>query len=181
MGAFLVTRGSSRSSVSRCHRQPSRLRGSQLVGFHGRTRPCFAVVAGGVVGCAFLIGFGTDRGTVAAAHDWDGRMEIMQVRPSHPDSYEQLCHRTGIEAFFVHLRNPRRSDVREELADPRLERAIGVVYRPRTEIQSHYFHASLPHQFDEYVWFDETHAVHAVTPTEARALPPTHPFGASHG
>ncbi len=59
---------------------------------------------------------------------------------------------------------------------PRLERAIGVVYRPETELQSHYFHAILPQQFDEYVWFDETHAVRPVTDAEARGLPRAHPF-----
>jgi len=52
-----------------------------------------------------------------------------------------------------------RADLRAELADPRLERAIGVVYRPDTELQSHYFQAILPAQFDEYIWFDETSAV----------------------
>ena len=52
-----------------------------------------------------------------------------------------------------------------ELRDPRLERAIGVVYRPETELASHYFQAVLPAQFDEYVWFDETRAVTPLAPT----------------
>ncbi len=93
---------------------------------------------------AFLIGFGTDRGTVAAASDWDAPMQVMQVRAAHPESYERLCHRAGVPAFFLHLREPARDALRFELEPPRLERAIGVVYRPETEIQSHYFHASLP-------------------------------------
>lgn len=125
---------------------------------------------------AYLIGFGTDHGTVAAAHAWDGPMAVMKIRPAHPQSYERLCHDSAVPAFFLPLRAPKRAAVREELTPPRLERAIGVVYRPQTELQSHYFHASLPHQFDEYVWFDETQAVRPVTDGEARRLPLAHPF-----
>ncbi len=125
---------------------------------------------------AFLIGFGTDRGTVAAADDWDGPMRVMTVRPSHPESYERLCHESGVPAFFLHLREPDREALRYELEPPRLERAIGVVYRPQTELQSHYFRASLPRQFDEYVWIDETSAVRPVTPADGQALPRVHPF-----
>ncbi|HLK10639.1 MAG TPA: protein-L-isoaspartate(D-aspartate) O-methyltransferase [Candidatus Binatia bacterium] len=125
---------------------------------------------------AYLVGFGTDHGTVGAAHDWDGPMEVMTVRPAHPESYERLCHDTGLGAFFLHLRTPARDAVRAELAPARLERAIGVVYRPDTELQSHYFHAALPYQFDEYVWFDATRAVRPVTDAEARGLPRAHPF-----
>jgi protein-L-isoaspartate(D-aspartate) O-methyltransferase len=125
---------------------------------------------------AFLIGFGTDRGTVAAADDWDRPMRVMDLRPAHPESYERLCHESGIAAFFLHLREPAREEVRAELAAPRLERAVGVVYRPETELQSHYFHASLPRQFDEYIWFDETRAVRPLTAGDARALAPLHPF-----
>ena len=108
---------------------------------------------------AFLVGFGTDHGTVAAASDWGGPMEIKSVRPSHADSYERICHDTGLGAFMLHLREPDRPEVRDELGVPRLERAIGVIYRPETELQSHYFQASLPTQFDEYVWIDATTAV----------------------
>jgi protein-L-isoaspartate(D-aspartate) O-methyltransferase len=125
---------------------------------------------------AYLVGFGTDHGTVAAAHDWDGPMHVMSVRPSHPQSYERLCHESGVPAFCLPLRAPRRTEVRDELMPPRLERAIGVVYRPETEMQSHYFHAVLPRQFDEWIWFDETHAVRPVTDAEARGLPRAHPF-----
>lgn len=125
---------------------------------------------------AFLIGFGTDHGTVAAADDWGGPMRAMRVRPAHPDSYERLCHEAGPAAFFLHLREPAREELRVELGPPRLERAIGVVYRPETELQSHYFHASLPRQFDEYVWIDETRAVRPICATQALALVPAHPF-----
>jgi protein-L-isoaspartate(D-aspartate) O-methyltransferase len=126
---------------------------------------------------AFLIGFGTDRGTVAAADHWDGPMRVMAVRPSHLESYERLCHDAGVPAFLLHLREPAREDLRYELEPARLERAIGVVYRPDTEIQSHYFHASLPRQFDEYIWFDETRAVRPVTAEDSQSLPRIHPLG----
>ena len=129
---------------------------------------------------AYLVGFGTDHGTVAAAHEWDGPMRVMSVRPAHPESYERLCHDAGVPAFFLPLREPPRPEVREELTPPRLERAIGVVYRPDTELQSHYFHAALPHQFDEWIWFDETRAVRPITDADARGLPRSHPF-AAHG
>jgi protein-L-isoaspartate(D-aspartate) O-methyltransferase len=119
---------------------------------------------------AYLIGFGTDHGTVAAAHDWDGEMSVMRVRPAHPESYEHLCHASAVPAFVLPLRDPAREDVRDELRAPRLERAIGVVYRPQTELQSHYFHASLPLQFDAWIWLDETHAVQPVTWRDVLAL-----------
>src|SRR5215204_6881366 len=108
---------------------------------------------------AALIGFGTDRGTVAAATDWDGEMEIKQVRPAHRDSYERLCRDSGVGEFLIDLRPGQNDELREGLSYPRLERAIGVIYRPETELASHYFDASLPSQFDAYVWFDETRAV----------------------
>ncbi len=129
---------------------------------------------------AYIIGFGTDHGTVAAASRWDGPMREMRVRPAHVESYERLFHDTGLPAFALHLRDPRRSALRQELLTPRLERAIGVVYRPDTELASHYFGASLPLQFDEYVWFDETTAVHplgAAEPSRSTGLPDTYPFG----
>jgi protein-L-isoaspartate(D-aspartate) O-methyltransferase len=126
---------------------------------------------------AYVIGFGTDRGTVAAASEWGGSMEVMAVRPSHSASYERVCHDSGVPAFLLHLRHHARDSLRDELTAARLERAIGVIYRPDTELASHYFQAVLPQQFDEYVWFDETHAVEALARTSARGLPDTYPFG----
>jgi len=125
---------------------------------------------------AYLIGQGTDHGTVAAAANWDEPVEIMQVRPGYPGSYENLCHDSRVEAFLLALREPRKSDLRVELASSRLERAIGVVYRPDTELASHYFHAMLSHQFDEFIWFDHTRAVSPIANDEARRFPPEHPF-----
>ena len=129
---------------------------------------------------AYIVGFGTDHGTVAAADDWDEPMQRMRVRPALPGSYEALFHAAGVPAFALHLRAPRRPEIRDELSPERLERAIGVVYRPRTERMSHYFSASLPDQFDELLWVDETHAITPLaTPAPQRPdkMPETYPFG----
>ena len=126
---------------------------------------------------AYLVGFGTHSGTVAAASEWDGPMEIKTVRPALPNSYEQLCHATGLARFMLGLRG------RDDLCGPaglgkeRLERAIGVIYRPETELASHYFRASLPQQFDEYIWFDDSRAVTPLETAEVKGLPDTYPFG----
>ena len=62
-----------------------------------------------------------------------------------------------------------------------LERAIGVVYKPCSERQSHYFYASLARQFDEVIWFDETTAVEPLGEdggsSNGREMPDTYPFG----
>jgi protein-L-isoaspartate(D-aspartate) O-methyltransferase len=126
---------------------------------------------------AYLIGFGTHSGTVAAATDWDGAMEIKPVRPSLAGSYERLCHETQVARFILPLRAPTPAAVIEGLWRPRLERAIGVIYRPDTERQSHYFEAMLPRQFDEYIWFDETRAVTPLKTEEVEGIPDTYPFG----
>lgn len=126
---------------------------------------------------AYNIGFGTDHGTVAAASEWGGPMEIKQVRPSHLDSYERVCHEVNTDNFFLPLRQPLREITRSKLLAERLERAIGVIYRPDTELQSHYFYASLPNQFDEYIWFDETRALEPLTKETTKGMPDTFPFG----
>jgi protein-L-isoaspartate(D-aspartate) O-methyltransferase len=126
---------------------------------------------------AYLIGFGTDHGTVAAASEWGGPMEVKQVQPSHIDSYERVCHETMTDNFLLPLRIPLQEITRKKLLAERLERAIGVIYRPETELQSHYFYASLPRQFDEYIWFDETRAVEPLTRETIKDLPGTFPFG----
>ncbi len=126
---------------------------------------------------AYLIGFGTDHGTVAAASEWGGPMEIKQVQPSHMDSYERICHETMTDNFLLPLREPIQETTRKQLLVERLERAIGVIYRPDTELQSHYFYASLPRQFDEYIWFDETRTVEPLTRETIKGMPDTFPFG----
>ena len=124
----------------------------------------------------YIVGFGTDHGYVAAADNWDEPMQRMRVRPARGDSYERICHETGVPAFLLNLRDPNRHELRDELAEPRLERAIGVVYRPATELASHYFQAVLPSQFDEYIWFDETDAVEPLAVADTAAIDLEHPF-----
>jgi protein-L-isoaspartate(D-aspartate) O-methyltransferase len=125
---------------------------------------------------AALIGFGTDRGTVAAASDWDGMMEIKRVRPAREDSYEGRSRDTGIPAFLLETGPGQKPEVREALAEPLLERAIGVIYRPESELLSHYFQADLSRQFDAWIWFAETEAV-AARPVHAHGPDETFPFG----
>jgi len=131
---------------------------------------------------ARLVGFGTHGGTVAAADDWDEPMRVKRVRPSLPDSYERISHESGVERFLLDLREGERDErAAAELMEPRLERFIGVIYRPETERWSHYSHAVLPRQFDAWVWFDQTSAVTPL-PGEQRPGEPgredeTYPFG----
>lgn len=131
---------------------------------------------------AYRVGFGTDHGTVAAASEWGGEMQMKTIRPSHALSYERLCHDSNVDAFLLALRQPGREAVRQELMAPRLERAIGVIYRPESELQSHYFEAVLPEQFDELIWFDRTRALQALPVGETgREFPDLHPFSAIEG
>ncbi|HEU5219782.1 MAG TPA: erythromycin esterase family protein [Gemmatimonadales bacterium] len=126
---------------------------------------------------ACLMGFGTDHGTVAAAHDWDEPMEIMSVRPALRGSYEEIVHASGLGAGFLPLGPRAPAALVDALTPERLERAIGVIYRPTTERESHYFGASLPQQFDEYIWFDETTAVTPLPGPSEAGVPETYPFG----
>ena len=104
-------------------------------------------------------------------------MEIKSVRPALPDSYEQLCHATGHARFMLGLHGGGDLCGPAGLGKERLERAIGVIYRPETEMESHYFRADLPRQFDEYVWFDNTSAITPLDTAEVKGLPDTYPFG----
>jgi erythromycin esterase-like protein len=126
------------------------------------------------------LGCGTHIGTVAAAYERDADMQVIKVRPSLPDSYENLAHQTGIKSFFVDLRKGKcTEELRRELMKKRLERFIGVIYRPDTERQSHYSHAILPDQFDVYIQFDETKAVMALEVHQPKApleFEETYPF-----
>ncbi|HYE48704.1 MAG TPA: erythromycin esterase family protein [Azospirillaceae bacterium] len=125
---------------------------------------------------ARLVGFGTDRGVVAAADDWDGAMRFMRVKPARDDSYERLCRDSGKPRFLLDLAAHRHQDLAAGLTHRRLERAIGVIYRPETERMSHYFQAELPYQFDHYVWFEETTAVTPLPGPERHGAPDTWPF-----
>ena len=125
---------------------------------------------------ASLIGFGTARGTVMAAPDWDEESQVEQVRQSLPGSWEHLFAEAAPPHSLLDLR-----DMAGTLPGRRLERAIGVVYRPATERWSHYFEAELPRQFDGWVWFDRTSAVtplpRSTAETDAGAAAETWPTG----
>jgi protein-L-isoaspartate(D-aspartate) O-methyltransferase len=125
----------------------------------------------------YSIGFGTNSGTVAAASGWDEPMQIMDVRSAHAQSYERLFHMTDAPGLLLPLSKSRSVELRERLEKPRLERAIGVIYRPDSELASHYFEAVLPRQFDEYIWIDRTSAVKPFDVAELQGLPDTYPFG----
>jgi erythromycin esterase-like protein len=127
---------------------------------------------------ARLIGFGTHTGSVFAADDWDEDGRPMRVQPSRPDSYERQCHETGLARFLIDLRPGRNEVLRQDVREPALERYIGVVYRPATELQSHYARSILADQYDAFVWFDETSAVRPL-PTElaVEEEEDTYPFG----
>lgn len=123
-----------------------------------------------------LVGFTTYTGHVTAARDWDAPAEQRWVRPAHRDSYEHMLHGTRMDRFFL----PLGRDVAGALGGPALERAIGVVYRPETELASHYFPAAIGAQFDAVFHLDETNAVEPLEVTRhwARHEPPdTYPSG----
>jgi erythromycin esterase-like protein len=126
---------------------------------------------------AVLVGFSTNTGTVTAASNWDEPPQRKRVRPALPESYEALFHSIEMPDFLLILR--AAGEVAESLRKPRLERAIGVIYRPETERISHYFHAQLPGQFDAVIHFDETRAVEPLERTagwESGEVPETYPY-----
>ena len=126
---------------------------------------------------AVLIGMGTHSGTVACADDWDEPMQVKSVNPSRPDGYERLAHDSGVSRFLIDLREGVHDDLRGRLIEPRLERFIGVIYRPDTERWSHYSSCSLPQQFDAYLWFDDTKAVTPLAARMEKGAEETYPFG----
>ncbi len=128
-------------------------------------------------GDTWLIGFTTYDGRVTAASDWGAPAERKHVRPARPDSHEALLHRVGSPSFWIDTSD---DPVREALLVPRLERAIGVIYRPETELQSHYFDARIAAQFDALIHIDRTRALTPLDPTALwdRGEPPeTFPTG----
>lgn len=126
---------------------------------------------------AVLIGFGTDRGTVAAASDWGADMQVMAVTPARDDSWEAAFRSTGLARSLTDWRGGKKRDLVSALSQVLLERAIGVVYRPRSELTSHYFQAVLAEQFDAWVWFEETRAVSPLGHERPHGAPETWPFG----
>jgi erythromycin esterase-like protein len=127
---------------------------------------------------ACLIGFTTYDGRVTAASEWDGPAEHKHVRPGMPGSYEHLFHSVGLGNFYLPLRD--HGPARDVLMEERLERAIGVLYLPRTERHSHYFMAQLPRQFDAVIHINRTSAVEPLDPTSgwhSGEPPETYPQG----
>jgi erythromycin esterase-like protein len=124
---------------------------------------------------AAIIGFGTHGGTVAAASDWGEAMEVMAVQPSRADSVERLFHDSMLGRGVLMLDHD--AELQQRLAGERLERFIGVIYRPDTELQSHYAGVELSRQFDAYVWFDQSRAVEPLPTTQREGVPDTWPFG----
>jgi erythromycin esterase-like protein len=120
------------------------------------------------------IGFTTFDGDVTAAGEWDEPAERKRVRPGLPGSIEDVLHRTGLPRFVLHLDDPRLAGFHA----PLLERAIGVIYLPRTERQSHYFHAQVADQFDALIHVDHTSALVPLEPSVpwARAAEPPETF-----
>lgn len=103
------------------------------------------------------IGFSTSRGTVTAASDWDEPAETKTIRSPILDSYEGVFSRLEKKSFYFDLQ--AKNEAVNTLREERLQRAIGVIYRPETERISHYFHTSLPRQFNFMIHIDETEAV----------------------
>jgi erythromycin esterase-like protein len=128
-------------------------------------------------GQALLVGFTTYQGTVTAASEWDGPPERKRVRPALDGSYEDLFHQVGLGRFLLPLHDG--GALEQALRQPRLERAIGVIYRPETERMSHYFDARLADQFDAVLHFDDTEAVQPLEASAAASgeVPETFPFG----
>ena len=127
---------------------------------------------------AVLVGFSTHRGWVTAATEWDDPPQLKRVREGLAGSWEDLFHQTGARRFAVMLRD--NADLHALASAPRLQRAIGVIYRPDTERQSHYFHTRLPDQFDAMIHIDETHALEPLDKGpgwSSREAPETYPSG----
>jgi erythromycin esterase-like protein len=122
------------------------------------------------------LGFTTYDGTVTAASDWDGDAERKTVRPALDGSIESLLHAVGIPQFVLHLDDERLAG----FATPLLERAIGVIYRPQTERQSHYVNARLTEQFDALIHVDRSTALVPLEPSPHwyhEEVPETYPSG----
>ena len=121
------------------------------------------------------IGFSTDRGRVLAADEWGEPARIKNVVPSRPDSWERIFRDTGLPRSLTSWRDD--AQLQRAFEGRRLERAIGVIYRPESERWSHYFDARLSRQFDALVWFDETNPVTPLPGRGPEGAPDTYPFG----
>jgi erythromycin esterase-like protein len=146
-------------------------------GAHGQLNLGQLVREASAPGESFILGFSTDHGSVAAASDWDEPVQFMRVTPARADSWEGLLHDTGLDLFLLPLGSQA---LQTQLAPPRLQRAIGVIYRPDTERASHYYEASLSQQFDAVLHVDRSHALHPLdgaAPPQLLEEPETFPSG----
>ena len=114
-------------------------------------------------GRTYSIGFSTYSGTVTAASSWGSTEERKRVRPGLPHSLEELFHCVSASAFLLCLEAGDLESV-PALSEPRLQRAIGVIYKPESERQSHYFHVRLREQFDAMIHIDRSHALEPLEP-----------------
>ena len=121
-------------------------------------------------GACFSVGLTTYEGHVTAASRWNGRAERKRVLPALRGSYELLFHESGMARFLLPL-GPHSTAAHALQSRQLLERAIGVLYKPLTERQSHYFFADLPRQFDAVIHIDCTHAVHPLAGGSRRHEP----------
>lgn len=174
--ALLAWRGEGTKAVVWAHNSHVGNASATAMGWNGETN------IGEMCRIAFgdqmvAVGFGTDQGTVAAASDWGGPMEVKTVRPCRPDSIEAAFLHSGLARSLTDWRGPTKAGLRDALGSPLLERAIGVIYRPESELTSHYFQAILAEQFDAYVWFDRTNAVTPLSHDRPHGSPETYPFG----
>jgi len=126
-------------------------------------------------GQAALIGFSTDRGHVMAADEWGARPRVKAVPPARADSWERIFRDAGHARALTNWRAD--AALASDLAGRRLERAIGVIYRPESERLSHYFDARLSRQFDAMAWFEETSAVSPLGGGPPEGAPDIYPFG----
>jgi erythromycin esterase-like protein len=128
-------------------------------------------------GQVLIVGFTTYDGSVSATSNWDAPVERKRIRPALDDSYEELFHRVGVPNFILNLRDD--APTAQTLEGPMLQRAIGVIYLPQTELASHYYHAHLSRQFDALIHYDHTRAVEPLERTSlwTRGEEETYPTG----
>ena len=127
---------------------------------------------------ALLIGFSTYQGTVSAASDWDRPVQRKTLLPAVDGSIEQLLHQVNIKDFILDFRN--NHELAKHLKNPLLQRFVGVIYHPKTEYMSHYYHTTISEQFDALIYLDETSALEPlkVIPHWHRGeMDETYPFG----
>lgn len=174
--AIMASRGPGSKAVVWAHNSHIGNASATSMGWYGETN--IGELCRLAFGDALIaIGFGTDHGTVAAADDWDGEMKVKTVIPARAGSFERALHHCGHPRALFDWRVPAKVELRSSLQEPLLQRAIGVIYRPETELQSHYFKSVPAEQYDAFVWFDETQAVTPLGHERPHGAPETYPFG----